>query len=174
MEWKNLDDIACHDFFCDPKSHMNPSELLDFWDAVWESEKYTLTHADVIDGSIRGMQKIAAIAQKIYIITARDENSPIKKQGTIEWMQQHFPMISSENILFSNHLTGAEVTKSSLCKMHGITLLVDDNIHNAMDVVGQGISCILLEKPWNKNDTFEHPLLYRAKNWHEIISCFDD
>lgn len=51
----------------------------------------------------------------------------------------------------------------------GITLMIDDALHNAEDLVNNQITCILLEKPWNRHSDFSHPLLYRAKNWEEII-----
>lgn len=47
--------------------------------------------------------------------------------------------------------------------------MIDDSFENARDLVENGISCILLEKPWNRKESFNHPLLYRAKDWAEII-----
>ena len=51
--------------------------------------------------------------------------------------------------------------------------MIDDHIENARDLCREGISMILLEKPWNRNEDFEHPLLYRAKNWQEIIKSLE-
>lgn len=46
--------------------------------------------------------------------------------------------------------------------------MIDDAMENAHELTMNGISCILLEKPWNRHVEFEHPLLYRVKNWNEI------
>lgn len=48
--------------------------------------------------------------------------------------------------------------------------MIDDAFHNAVDLVENDIACILLEKPWNRDNTYTHPLLYRAKDWNEIIT----
>ncbi len=47
--------------------------------------------------------------------------------------------------------------------------MIDDGIHNAEDLVENNIPCILLEKPWNRNSDFSHPLLCKVKDWSEII-----
>lgn len=47
--------------------------------------------------------------------------------------------------------------------------MIDDAMENAHELCKNGIACILLEKPWNRDVDFEHPLLYRVKNWEEIL-----
>lgn len=95
---------------------------------------------------------------------------PEKRRGTIAWSEKYFPYIPEDHVFFANHMTQMEVTKSSFMKVHDITLLIDDNIKNAYDAVENGIACILVEKPWNRHDTYKHPLLQRVKSWKDIIS----
>lgn len=103
------------------------------------------------------------------IITARNGHDPIKKKRTIEWLKYYFPEIPEEQIHFVNHYIDEARPKSDVCKSFGISLMIDDHIENARDLCEKGITMILLEKPWNRNEHFEHPLLYRAKDWQEII-----
>jgi 5' nucleotidase, deoxy (Pyrimidine), cytosolic type C protein (NT5C) len=104
------------------------------------------------------------------IITARNGNDPVKRKMTIEWVSYHFPDISLSDLHFVNHYSDESLPKSSVCKNLGITLLIDDHIDNARDMIDTGLSVILLEKPWNRDIIFDHPNLYRVKNWQEIIN----
>lgn len=56
-----------------------------------------------------------------------------------------------------------------VCKDYDITLMIDDAIENAYELCDAGIYTILLEKPWNRDIVYEHPLLTRVKHWGEII-----
>jgi uncharacterized HAD superfamily protein len=47
--------------------------------------------------------------------------------------------------------------------------MIDDGLHNALDLAEHGIVCILLDKPWNRKDEADHPLIYRVQDWQEII-----
>lgn len=47
--------------------------------------------------------------------------------------------------------------------------MIDDAMENAHELTNNGISCILLERPWNRDANLDHPLLHRVKNWKEII-----
>lgn len=104
----------------------------------------------------------------ISIVTARNEHD--HKIDAESWLGNHFPEIDKENIHFANHLSGESTPKSQICKKYGITLMIDDAFHNAVDLIENDITCILLEKPWNRNCLLTHPLLHRAKDWNEIIS----
>ena len=116
------------------------------------------------------MDHLNDLSKELFLITARDEIMPIKKTGTIAWTNKHFPYISDDRIFFANHMTEQEITKSSFMKAHDITLLIDDNMKNVLDAVENGISCILIERPWNRHDAYEHPLLFRVSSWQDIIS----
>ena len=47
--------------------------------------------------------------------------------------------------------------------------MIDDHIENARDLAANNIVTILLEKPWNRDHIINHPLVYRVKDWQEII-----
>lgn len=99
------------------------------------------------------------------IVTARQ--SEILSEYTQKWVEKHYPNIF-ENILFANHFTKKDVTKSELCKLHNIEMMVEDNPTYALELAENGIFTFLLEKPWNKNFLLEHPNLKRVQSWQEI------
>lgn len=89
---------------------------------------------------------------------------------TKSWVNAHFPEIGASHIAFVNHFYTDARPKSHACKEMNITLMIDDSIENVYDLAEAGIFCILLEKPWNRDIPFEHHLVYRVKDWYEIIA----
>ena len=102
-------------------------------------------------------------------MTARNGNDPIKKEQTLSWVRHYFAGIPEDAIHFVNHYSEDSQPKSTICRDLSISLMIDDHATNALDLAEHGISCILLEKPWNKNEKIDSPYIYRAKNWQEII-----
>lgn len=47
--------------------------------------------------------------------------------------------------------------------------MIDDALENVYELCQAGITSVLIERPWNRDITFTHPLLYRVRDWHEII-----
>ncbi len=115
------------------------------------------------------VQLLIQMGHEISIITARSDREVWKVERTTAWILAHFPEIETSNITFVNHFHEDAQLKSWACKLHGVTLLIDDSIENAYDLSREGIETIILEKPWNRDIIFEHPLVHRVKNWQEII-----
>ena len=88
-------------------------------------------------------------------------------------MGVHFPFIQEDDIHFVNHFSTDAIPKSTVCKQIGVSLMIDDALENVGELCQSGIECILLEKPWNRDIIFDHPLLYRVKNWEEIIATLN-
>jgi uncharacterized HAD superfamily protein len=86
-------------------------------------------------------------------------------ERTKNWVHHHFPKIADSEIHFVNHFTVDSKPKSEVCREYDITLMIDDSFENAEDLASAGITTILLEKPWNKNQSIIHPLVHRVKNW---------
>ncbi|MFZ2337227.1 MAG: hypothetical protein WAW59_03125 [Patescibacteria group bacterium] len=102
------------------------------------------------------------------MITAR--NSLESSEDVLQWATRFYPTIPREKIHFANHISEKDkIAKSVFCKKHGVTLMIDDAIHNIEDLLENGITCILIEKPWNKNYNTTHPLLHRISSWQEVI-----
>lgn len=112
---------------------------------------------------------LRSAGKRYSIITARNGNDQIKKRRTLDWVGYYFGEIPESDIHFVNHYSTEALPKSAVCKTLGIDLMIDDHIENARDLATNNIVTILLEKPWNRHDTFDHPLIYRVKDWEEII-----
>lgn len=169
LHWKTFEDICEHDFFLDPVLKMTLEESEELWHDYWYAP-YGPKNAPVVPGAIDGVDALLQAKKQIYVITARDGADSMKYTGTLLWMKTHFPGIAKEDIFFANHLTSEEILKSTICLKQNITLMIDDNMRNAIDLVEHGIVCLLMERPWNRHKSFSHPLLYRVRDWNEILS----
>ena len=164
----STEDFIIHDIFDDPSFGISKAEMIDIW------HQYNLSVQDpkdtlVIDGALIWVSSLIQCGTKCSIVTARNGNDPIKRKITLDWLRHHFPHISIDDLHFVNHYSDESLPKSTICKNLWITLLIDDHIDNARDMMDAGLSMILLEKPWNRDIIFDHPNLYRVKNWQEII-----
>lgn len=112
-----------------------------------------------------------ADSRELFIITARVDTTKWRK-NTEYWLKQYFPSIPQDRLYFTNSESMQRRPKSSVCKELWITCLIDDDIMNAIDVTNQEITCIMIEKPWNRNKSYTHPLLYRVQDWSEIRTFF--
>lgn len=169
LQWKTFDDMREYDFFEDALLDMKPEDSIQLWDEYWHLDSGP-ANAPVIEGAKEGVARLDAMKKNLFSITARDATHALKFRGTYSWMQTHFPSIPQAHIFFANHFSESGVPKSLICRAHNITLIIDDSIQNAMDATEHGIVCVLLEKPWNKDKHYSHPLLYRVRGWHDIIS----
>jgi 5'(3')-deoxyribonucleotidase len=110
-------------------------------------------------------------SREISIITARVD-TPRRRENTEYWLIKNFPDFPLSRLFFTSAESDHSRTKSSLCLELGVTCLIDDDIQNAIDVTTHGIVCILPEKPWNREKSYSHELLFRVKHWDEIQKLF--
>ncbi len=165
---QSIEDLVVHDIFEDPSFGVTRDEMIDIWHQYGLSIKKP-EDTLVVDWALGWVKLLIQSGIQCSIITARNGNDPIKRKMTLEWLEYYFPEINPDNVYFVNHYSEQSLPKSTVCKNLGITLLVDDHIDNARDMTAAWFSMILLEKPWNRAIEFDHPSLYRAQNWHEII-----
>lgn len=112
------------------------------------------------------LEKLRKKWRKIIIVTARRIEI---KEFTIHRLNQHFLWLWDE-ILFANHFSKNEISKSELCKQHGIHTMIEDNLDYAIDLANTGIKTYLLDKPWNQKYTkTAYPNITKV-SWREEIS----
>lgn len=141
---------------------------------IWESYgKKTLSPTSValVEWAYEWVSSLLRKQKNLSVVTARSDDGDWKKPRTLDWVTHYFPQI--QNIHFVNHFTKESRPKSEICSTYAITLLIDDSIENTRELCESGIAAILLEKPWNRDIDFDHLLLYRAKNWEEIIKSLN-
>ena len=149
-------------------NNITPEEIGKIWEGYGQ---YTLAPESVppVPDALEGVRKIYELGKKIAIVTARSNKESWKVERTTRWVRSHFSFLDDSIIHFVNHFSTDALPKSTICKEYGISLMIDDAMENAHELTKNGIACVLLEKPWNRHVDFEHPLLYRAKNWKEIL-----
>ena len=77
--------------------------------------------------------------------------------------------VIQKNGLISIFLKSIRAMYTTICKSLDVTLMIDDGLHNALDLAENNIECILLDKPWNRKVEANHPLIHRVQHWQEII-----
>lgn len=157
----SMEDITSFHWWSLGGADMTEEELMSFWSS------HSLDNTHPVEGSIDGIFSLFQKEKNIHVITARNESH--HKTDTQKWLDLYFPEIHPAHIHFANHLSKENRPKSVICKSLSITLMIDDGYHNALDLAENNIECILIDKPWNRNIEKEHPLIYRVKDWGEII-----
>lgn len=86
---------------------------------------------------------------------------------TQKWIEKYYPDLF-DDIIYANHFTKEDKTKSELCKENDIFVMVEDNFDYALELAENGIKTYLLEKPWNKDIFKNHKNIIKVKSWQEI------
>ena len=101
------------------------------------------------------------------------------QKATRSWLDTNFP-----NQFKQLHMVGADPMKEGLtaigntgkaaaCKQLGADILIEDApmfVHACLEA---DITVVLIEKPWNRNVEFRHPLLHRVKNLAEVSTLLE-
>jgi uncharacterized HAD superfamily protein len=163
----SMEDIKKHDASW-LGNNITPEEVMKIWE--WYGKK-TQNPDDIepTDWSLEGVRILHNLGKSLSIITARSNHESWKLDRTTRWVRSHFSFLENTDIHFVNHFTADAKPKSHTCSLLGVTLMIDDAMENAHELCLAWISCLLLEKPWNRDVDFEHPLVYRAKDWKEVI-----
>ena len=166
---KTLDEVVCYSF-----PGLDPSMTQEEGALIWESygqKSMDPSAVPLLPWARKWVERLITLEKRLTLITARSDQKEWKVKRTKAWVEKHFPEV--EEIYFVNHFSEKQLPKSHVCHEKHISLMIDDHMGNAIDLTENGIVCILLEKPWNRHETFDHPLLYRVRDWQEIIDSLD-
>ncbi len=111
----------------------------------------------------------------LYIITARPK---ILQKNTIDWLSQNNVWELFSDAVFLDHKWhGSDLTKSSVCKDLGITVMIEDAFHNADPLAQNWITVLMPRRPWNKkHKTWGNITVVWQKNedntWQEIKGIY--
>lgn len=134
-----------------------------FWGGLW-SDKKNLAIRPVL-GAKEILKEMKKNDYKLSIITARRQD--LFWEYTIKRVKKYFSQ-TFEDIIFADHLTENEKSKSSICRENGITHMIEDNFYYAKELAENGIQTQLIEKPWNRHIKEEHENIIKIKSWGEI------
>lgn len=160
---KDMEGLTDFEWFNLPWCDMETAELIMYW------KSHYIRDCLPIPGAVEWTILLQERWKELSIITAR--NKVNHEMDVLSWCGRYYPNINQDSIYFANHVGDAgKVAKSEFCKRHNITLMIDDALGNIEDCIDNWIVAILIEKPWNRGYLRQHPLLYRAKDWTEILA----
>lgn len=107
---------------------------------------------DVVDDCVRVLEKLS---ENYEIIFVTDPFTKEALKSKFEWLQEHFPFISTRNYVFTGN-------KSVILADY----LIDDGVHNFEGFKGIPL---LFDAPYNRDDT----RFYRVLNWQDIEHSFE-
>jgi hypothetical protein len=95
------------------------------------------------------------------------------QKKTRAWLDKHFPgQLKHLHTVGTDPLKGATphgtAGKASACKEIGANVLIEDAPMFVDACLHEGLTVILIEKPWNRKYSNTHRLLHRAKNLDEV------
>lgn len=143
---------------------LNIEDALDWFKTALFSDNKTLKIKPVI-WAIDKLKEHISLWYSFKIVTARDGD--LFWTYTKKWIKKHYPWIF-EDIIFANHFSKKEKSKSQICIENNIFHMVEDNIDYALDLANSWIITFLIEKPWNKYRKETHSNIIKVKSWSEI------
>ena len=161
LAFKDVSQITSFDWQEMQGCDITQEEFMSYW--RMHSLKGILPMRDSIDGIFQ----LSQLWKLLHVITARNQSD--HWSDTQEWLEKYFPEVHPTHIHFVNHISKNSLPKSGVCMSYNISLLIDDGLHNALDVAGKWISCILIDKPWNQATLDPDLPIYRVSHWSEII-----
>ena len=112
---------------------------------------------------------VDALKQAWKILIALTGRADDARGVTTDLLDNHYSG-KFDDVLFSNHdVPESKKPKSQVAKENGITFMIEDNIHYAIELASNGIPLILLTQPWNRDAIIpEGLLIFRVASWAEI------
>jgi uncharacterized HAD superfamily protein len=166
--------------FCNLK--LNKSLCLDDWGSYFLYDVYGVSKQKELEiveefhnsdrfeklGLIGGAKEGVGVLQKNHKLILITSRKPIFKEMTREFIKKHFGEGCFEIFHSINPDEVKDMKKSDICVNENVDLLIEDNQGYALEVAQQGITVLLLDKPWNKN--VEHENIRRVEDWEGIVS----
>lgn len=117
---------------------------------------------------VKGARKYVELLRQnntLAIITARHEEYA---DITYEWIDKYFKH-KFDSVYFTNNYSlspdNNPLKKSQVCQSIGANVLLEDNLHNALDCAQSGVRVLLFSKIHNQHKPL--PRIIRVKSWKE-------
>jgi len=135
-------------------------------EAVQISEDYHNSNffnsPEVVLGAKEALKKLNNY--ELFFIT----NRPLRwKLKTLSFLKENFGVDSSHVYFAGDFHKGNGKGKAEICKELGVSLIVEDHSEFVEGYANEGITVLLLDKPWNKNVLHEN--IIRCKDWNEVL-----
>lgn len=118
---------------------------------------------NTVFGAVEAIEKLAK-KHELIIISAR-ETSILEKSK--KWLNKYFPDKFSKVIHLGNYSKKQKVNKYEKAKELEVDVFIEDNLEQANQLAENGISVLLLDKPWNR-EPYDSNLIRRMISWKEV------
>ncbi len=98
--------------------------------------------------------------KNLYIKTSRPE---VARESTLQWIKEHD--IPVRRAVFTDMESKLSYIKDENIKLD---CFVEDRFKFALEVAGDGVKVLLVDRPWNKKYKLENGIV-RVKNWNQIL-----
>lgn len=159
--------------------HWNPHENLELQKVWIETQEDTVRffHDIVhnpewkippISGAVEWIDSLVHAWKQLIAVTGRSDDT---RDRTMTLLNTYFQW-QFQRILFSNHdVADKKKPKSQVARENDIGLMIEDNIHYAIELAQKGIPTVLLTRPWNQDTTQPTWLpIFRVRDWQELQS----
>lgn len=103
---------------------------------------------------------------EFFAVTSRPD---YLKEETHYWIEKFFPKKIKKIIHTNQHfLKSSEISKLKVCKEENADILVEDNLHTALECSQNGLRVFLLNKPWNQNGNGLFGI-ERVRDWKNLL-----
>lgn len=103
----------------------------------------------------------------LHLITSRPNHI---EEKSLDWLNIYFPD-SFKIIHHTNQMAkkgSVYKTKGQVCTENGVTVIIEDALHNAEDCVRVGVKVFLFSQPWNKAKDNLNSNIKRVNGWEDI------
>ncbi len=164
------------------EDYSEPGEYWGYYERVWEAhgieDKVTFeslntnmakdqSHMPLLPGAAFALSELSK-NYKLLIVTSRDS---AWENATKKWILSHFGDIFSD-VLFTLHRKDSNYkTKGDLCKQHGASWLIDDNVEHCASANDVGVTTLLFgEYGWHHVAPKDQ---IKCKDWQAVLEYFN-
>lgn len=133
----------------------------EFCSLMGTKEEEIISRCPLIPQAREYVELLMRDGYEVHIITARH---PGYKQITEQWLRDNGVPYSGLHLLNSHH-------KLDTCRELGISLMIEDNVHNAIQLERGGVKTILYTAPHNRLWPWNGS---RCHNWQDIYRSARD
>ena len=119
-----------------------------------------------VEGSVDGVR----ILQKSYGLVVATSRKVVYEDLTREWLERNYGTTAFRGVHLLNQYGGSTVPlkKSDVAIREEAVLAVEDQMRHVRDFNANGISCLLLDNPWNRDDELPSNTI-RVYSWDDIL-----
>lgn len=122
---------------------------------------HTEEHFDL--GAVPGAKDALTLLSHKYDLVAITAREPERAPRMLHVVERHFGKLFTDV-----HFLGHQKPKGDHCAELGVHFMVDDGLHNAHSVGGEGIRVYLMDRPWNQCEVLP-PNTIRVFHWDDIV-----